>query len=196
MKNMSLEKAIARASQNSWLWICIIFFGQGICSILFSRYMRIPSGQVFLPIVVLFLGGVCALLLSFLNGFRGGLKWKWIMPAVFYGAFIYLMSNRSYPGVSLSFDASYFHPVEYATFGLLVGRFWYWVIDAKGFPIFALLVILTGAAFGGLDEYHQSFIAGRDPSVSDFMLDVAGTMFSLMIIAAFRRVARRRGFSA
>ncbi|MEN6441969.1 MAG: VanZ family protein [Syntrophobacter sp.] len=192
MKNIYLEKIIAKTSQNSWLWISIIFFGQGICSILFSRFMRIPSEQVFQPIVVLFLGGACSLLFFILNGSGNGLKWKWIIPAAFYGSFIYLMSNRSFPGVQLNFDASYFHPVEYATFGLLLARFWYWVVEAKGFPAFALLVVLTGAAFGCLDEYHQSFVAGRDPSASDFIMDVAGILFSLLITAAFRRVARRR----
>lgn len=145
-----------------------------------------------MPIVVLFLGGICASIFSFLNVPGNGLKWKWAIPATFYGAFIYLMSNRSFPGVNLPFDTGYFHPVEFATFGLFLGRFWYWVIDSRGFTIFALLVVLTGAVFGCLDEIHQGFVTGRDPSIMDLLADTAGILFSTLVVAVFRRLARRR----
>lgn len=38
-------------------------------------------------------------------------------------------------------------------------------------------MIALGALFGVTDEWHQSFVPGRDPSVGDWLADVAGVAF-------------------
>ncbi len=172
---------------NSWFWIAAIFFGQALCSVLFSAIMKIPAGEIYLPILVLFLGGMFGLLFLIFGGSVDGFKWQLIVPALAYGTFIYMMSNRRFAGVETGFDTSYFHPVEFATLGLLLGRLWYSIIESSGFFAFSLKVLAAGAIFASADEIHQAFVPGRTPEWKDLMFDIAGILISLLIIAAVRR---------
>lgn len=43
------------------------------------------------------------------------------------------------------------------------------------------------ALYGLTDEYHQSFVAGRDASATDFVADVVGAGTALAIMALFAR---------
>ena len=82
------------------------------------------------------------------------------------------------------------HFTEYALLALLAARAflpstnallrrrWFWC---------ALLLVATYAL---LDEYHQSFVPTRTPSIYDSMIDTAGGATALVLIA-WRR--RRRG---
>jgi VanZ family protein len=62
-------------------------------------------------------------------------------------------------------------------------------------PLVALLAVTAafGALYGVTDELHQRFVPGRDPAVSDWLADVAGTAAGasasvvLLPAAAFRR---------
>ncbi len=180
---------------DSWFWISVIFFGQTLCSTIFSVVVKIDPGEIFLPILVLFLGGVFCLVFFRFGASGPGFKWQWILPAPVYGTFIFLMSSRSFAGVEMGFDTSYFHPVEFATLGLLLGRIWYSIIERKGFLAFSVRVLLAGVIFGGADEIHQAFVPGRTPDWMDLMFDIAGILISLLIIATVRAIRGGRAGS-
>jgi hypothetical protein len=184
----TLPEGAQAAAMNSGFWISLMFFGQAVCAVVFSRMVHISRAEIFLPVLVLFAGGVVSALAHVLNGRRGGGSgWRWLIPAFFYGLFITLMSNRSFSGVQVSFDTSYFHPVEYATLGLLLGKFWYRVIEQKGFGSFALRVFLAVGLFGIADELHQWFVPGRDADIKDWAFDLAGALAAILIVAVIRR---------
>jgi VanZ family protein len=191
MKSGFFDRFICLIPLDSWLWISLLYFGQGICAILFARVVKIPAAALFLPILVLFVGGLASFLF-YRSGSSGRGNWQWAVAALFYAFFIFLMSSRSYPGARVPFDTSYFHPLEYLTLGLLLGRFWYSVIDTKGLGSFAIRVVAAGAAFGASDEFHQLFIPGRDCDFHDFLLDLGGLAFSLVIIASIRHLILAR----
>jgi VanZ family protein len=46
-------------------------------------------------------------------------------------------------------------------------------------------VLLASALFAASDEFHQSFVKSRTPSVRDVLLDVAGAFLGLLIGASF-----------
>ena len=46
-------------------------------------------------------------------------------------------------------------------------------------------VLFACAIFAASDEFHQSFVKSRTPSVRDVMLDVGGAVFALLIGAIF-----------
>jgi VanZ family protein len=46
-------------------------------------------------------------------------------------------------------------------------------------------VLFASALFAASDEFHQSFVKSRSPSVRDVMLDVAGAVLALLIGAIF-----------
>lgn len=97
--------------------------------------------------------------------------------------------------MEMGFDTSYFHPVEFATLGLLLGRIWYSIIERKGFLAFSVRVLLAGVIFGGADEIHQAFVPGRTPDWMDLMFDIAGILISLLIIATVRAIRGGRAGS-
>jgi len=50
------------------------------------------------------------------------------------------------------------------------------------------LILLAGAicvGFAGLDEYHQSFVADRGPSVRDVSIDSIGVTAGILLVQAF-----------
>ena len=48
-------------------------------------------------------------------------------------------------------------------------------------------VLLSCALFAASDEFHQTFVKSRTPSVRDVLLDVGGALFGLLIGASFAR---------
>lgn len=55
-----------------------------------------------------------------------------------------------------------------------------------------LLVGLLVMGYGGLDEYHQSFVPGRTPDFMDLLADTFGGLVSaLLVMILLRRYARR-----
>ena len=55
-----------------------------------------------------------------------------------------------------------------------------------------LLVFVAVSAFGALDEFHQSFVPGRDADVFDWMADTVGGVLGLAVASLSRLRARKR----
>ena len=64
-----------------------------------------------------------------------------------------------------------------------------------GMSMFFGAVLLGCAVFAASDEFHQSFVKSRTPSVRDVLLDIAGALFGLLICASFahRQPKKNRG---
>ena len=52
-------------------------------------------------------------------------------------------------------------------------------------PMLLGAVLVACSVFAASDEFHQSFVKSRTPSVRDVALDVAGAVFALLIVAIF-----------
>ena len=78
------------------------------------------------------------------------------------------------------------HVTEYAILALLL---WRAVRSGSALHMkMSLLfgaVLLASALFAASDEFHQSFVKSRTPSVRDVLLDVAGAFLGLLIGASF-----------
>lgn len=104
--------------------------------------------------------------------------WRRWVPVLVWMAFIFALSSRSRlpqpPGVSPDLTAIAGHFVLYATLAALL----VWGLGATGMPIrWRLLVALLAAiAYGVSDEYHQSFVPGRDSSPFDVGVDTLGAL--------------------
>lgn len=80
------------------------------------------------------------------------------------------------------------HVSEYAILALLL-----WRALRSGstlrtkLPMLFGAVLLACAVFAASDEFHQSFVKSRTPSLGDVLLDVVGALFGLLICASFAR---------
>lgn len=111
--------------------------------------------------------------------------WVW-GPAVAMMAVIFMGSSLSDPGTppgGLSYGAV--HVTEYAILGALVLRArarasWRGVTLAAAVWAFAL-----STAYGLSDEWHQSFVPGREPQLLDLAADAAGAAAAAGVVWAW-----------
>ena len=78
------------------------------------------------------------------------------------------------------------HVTEYAILALLLLRALRSVPDLRNkTPILFGAVLLGCAVFAASDEFHQTFVKSRTPSIHDVFLDVAGALIGLLIGTSF-----------
>jgi VanZ family protein len=54
----------------------------------------------------------------------------------------------------------------------------------------AVLTLVIAVSYAGLDEWHQSFVPLREPSVRDVMIDTAGALLAQIFVWAYSKVHR------
>ena len=80
------------------------------------------------------------------------------------------------------------HIAEYAVLALLLWRALRSVPSLRTKTLMVFGAVLLGCAlFAASDEFHQTFVKSRTPSVHDVLLDVAGALLGLLIGAGFAR---------
>lgn len=78
------------------------------------------------------------------------------------------------------------HVGEYMVLALLMWRALRWGISVSMRMSTLCGVVLLGCAlFAASDEFHQTFVKSRTPSVRDVLLDVVGASLGLLIAASF-----------
>ena len=53
-------------------------------------------------------------------------------------------------------------------------------------PLVGSAALVAGALYGALDEYHQSFVAGRHMSMEDWLTDLLGLALAVIVARAAR----------
>ena len=79
-----------------------------------------------------------------------------------------------YPVRKLAHMTEYFLPAVAVSFP-------FYVYGLRGFPLMLVAGFIC-VAFAAGDEYHQSFVAGRGPSVKDVGIDSIGAFFGIMTV--------------
>lgn len=75
------------------------------------------------------------------------------------------------------------HMTEYFLLAIAIS-FPLYVYKVRGFWLMLLAGIVC-VGFAGLDEYHQSFVANRGPSVKDVGIDSIGAFIGILLVQAF-----------
>lgn len=75
------------------------------------------------------------------------------------------------------------HMTEYFLLAIAIS-FPLYVYKVRGFWLMLLAGIVC-VGFAGLDEYHQSFVANRGPSVRDVGIDSIGAFIGILLVQAF-----------
>jgi VanZ family protein len=108
-----------------------------------------------------------------------------ILPVIVYLALVFTFSSLPSlvpPRLGFSWEDKVYHFAEYAGLAFLLFRaFGFWP-KLKAFFGRALLTLMTGAAIGAIDELHQVYIPGRASQFGDWLADVGGLVFAIIII--------------
>jgi len=90
--------------------------------------------------------------------------------------------------ISLVFVRKSAHVIEYTVLALLLWRALRSVSLLRPHTLIAFGAALLGSTlFAASDEFHQTFVKSRTPSVRDVLLDVTGALLGLLIGASFAR---------
>ena len=113
-----------------------------------------------------------------------------ILPALLFMAAIFRASSLTFPSAPASSPPdTLLHLGEFLVLGLLVGRMLDPTSDRSS-AVWSVAAALTLViAFGFFDEFHQSFVPGRQPSAKDLLMDAAG---GLAGICLYRALGPRR----
>ena len=80
------------------------------------------------------------------------------------------------------------HVSEYAVLALLLWRALRNVPALRTKTLMVCAAVLVGCSVvAASDEFHQTFVKSRTPSVRDVLLDVVGALLGLLIAASFAR---------
>jgi VanZ family protein len=119
------------------------------------------------------------------------------LPAIAWMSFIFAMSSQhQFPktfGVSIEFMSIVAHMLLYGTLALLLlYAFW----DGRQISRSMMLAAVVGAVlYGVTDEFHQSFVPGRNASVFDLVVNACGATIAVIawprVWAAFTSAASR-----
>lgn len=97
-----------------------------------------------------------------------------LAPAVLYAALIYGVSSIPSSDVPPLADDRILHFAEYFGFGICLA-FAAAAWARERFTLrHAVLAAIAGLAWAVSDEWHQSFVPGRDPSLRDILFDGLG----------------------
>lgn len=111
-------------------------------------------------------------------------------PVLAYAALIFILSSLSSFPETVSLDSGYdklAHFAEYFFFGALLRR-WFTSTDRYRVRWRALgMAIFIGTIYALSDEWHQSFVPGRDASLGDVLFDALGAATGA---AAYPRIRR------
>jgi len=115
------------------------------------------------------------------------------LPALVWAGLIFWLSGQSNPpdiGPQFPFKRKYEHMIGYAMFGFLVMR---GVRKAHALSLAksTVLAVVLVVAYASSDEYHQSFVPKRHPSVRDVAIDTVGASAGICACCVYE--SRRRG---
>jgi len=124
----------------------------------------------------------------------------WFPAALWAAVLFFLSSQRQLPGASfLTINDKVAHFLAYAVLGAALAWGRYRTRRGPRGPVAGALsslpfLLILGALFAASDEWHQSFVPGRDPSVWDFTADMLGIVVGLWVVGrwALRMAPRRR----
>ena len=106
------------------------------------------------------------------------------LPVLAFITGLWLLSDRALPLAPATGVDKLEHLAAYAVLGVLGLRAFHGGLRVpRAVP--AALGVLLAAAYGALDEWHQSWVLGRNSSVADWVADCAGAGLALLLVGAW-----------
>jgi VanZ family protein len=111
-----------------------------------------------------------------------------LVPVALMAAIFYLSAQPAVAPELPGWTRVLAHFVQFA----LLAAAWWWTLAPSLGRRALLAAAAISLAYAISDEYHQSFVEGRDSDPLDVLVDAAGIAFALSLVASRnRRTARR-----
>jgi VanZ family protein len=112
----------------------------------------------------------------------------WLPPIVWAGV---ILIGTSLPSSALPSGVSnYDKLLHFTIYALLAALLTRPLSDVTVRWRAAFLALMIAAAFGGVDEWHQQFVAGRFPDRADLLADIVGAVVGASTMAGLQRRTR------
>jgi VanZ family protein len=117
-------------------------------------------------------------------------KFVWLALLASYCGFIFFLSSQSALQAPMLFahQDKLFHAMSYAVLGFLAMAYFSCVFDNSRQTF--IIAMIFSALYGASDEWHQSFVVGRDADILDWLADCVGATVAINVTAPFRLMAR------
>ena len=124
---------------------------------------------------------------------RSSIALRWAAVIAWMGVIFFLSSRPDLPNFAPGLPGLEEIGGHLTAYGVLAGLLW-WALRGSGVRYPATWALVLAVLYGVSDEFHQSFVPGRDMSVSDLMVDLIGAGVALLIVTLLH--ARRMGLRA
>jgi VanZ family protein len=125
--------------------------------------------------------------------FRRSIGLRWAAVIAWMGVIFFLSSRPDLPNFAPGLPGLEEIGGHLTTYGVLAALLW-WALRGSAVRYPATWALVLAVSYGVTDEFHQSFVPGRDMSVSDLMVDLIGASVVLLVITLLQ--ARRMGLRA
>jgi VanZ family protein len=110
-----------------------------------------------------------------------------LAPLALMGLIFYLSAQQQVGPELPAFTRVIAHFTEYAVLATL----WIWALVPELGRRGLIAAVAISVLYAASDEWHQSFVEGRDSDPVDFMIDCCGIAFAVVLVRARRGRARR-----
>lgn len=110
---------------------------------------------------------------------------RWAAVGIWMGLIFLMSAQQSLPSLpDGTFDFLSKKAAHFGTYAVLSSLIWWAIAPARlAYPLAWALATLYALS----DEWHQSFVPGRSPSLRDVLIDAAGAATALLIMWLLRR---------
>ena len=121
---------------------------------------------------------------------RSSIALRWAAVIAWMGVIFFLSSRSDLPNFASGLPGLEEIGGHLTAFGVLAALLW-WALRGSSVRHPATWAFVLAVVYGATDEFHQSFVPGRDMSLSDLMVDLIGASAALLIVTLL--YARRMG---
>jgi VanZ family protein len=124
---------------------------------------------------------------------RSSIALRWAAVIAWMGVIFFLSAQSKLPDLTPGLPGLEEIGGHLTAYGMLAALLW-WALQGTGVRYPATWALVLAVLYGVTDEFHQSFVPGRDMSVSDLMVDLIGASAALLLVSLLN--ARRIGLRA
>lgn len=113
---------------------------------------------------------------------------KYWVPPLVWMSFIFFLSSRQSVTITGTFTVDFvifkgLHMIEYGFLYFLLFRAFYSLKNKQlGLETKYILALIFAVVYAASDEFHQTFVASREGTIRDILIDTAGIVLLYMYI--------------